>query len=87
MAYASSLDVRKWLAGGCTAEDIREGIRRCMVRRADPPNSMRYFERAVMDAKADRERPLPEGRASPRREDSPHETMIRGFARALADDS
>lgn len=52
-----------WLAGGCDLEsDILPTIERLALAR--PPNSVtswKYFEQAVMDARATRVAPLPEG--------------------------
>lgn len=57
--------VSRWIeAGADLALDIRPTIRRLMEKRGgEPPKSLRYFEQAVMDAKATREKPVPAGRA------------------------
>ena len=86
MAFASSMEVQKWLTAGCEREDILDGVRRCMASRTDPPNSMRYFSQAVMDSKATRLKPLPEGnaRASPKK--SATDKMFAGFNAYLVKD-
>lgn len=86
MAFAASTHVHKWLNAGCATEDIFEGVRKGMSSlRGQPPNSMAYFDRPVMNAKATREQPLPEGRAQPPPQQSASETRLRAFLNATED--
>lgn len=60
-------EVAKWLAAGCDLDaDILPTIRGVMQRRTQtgqgPPNNPSYFANAVMEAKARRLKPLPDGK-------------------------
>jgi len=80
-AFTSSMFVQTWLAGGCLPEDIKAAVRSVMAHRnGDPPNTMKYFDKAVMDQKATRERPLPAGVARAPKVKSAHQSMLDGFA-------
>lgn len=56
--------VAQWLAEGADPDaDIYPAIRRVMARRRaqGPPRSLEYFDQAIADAIATRNRPIPEG--------------------------
>jgi hypothetical protein len=61
------VELQSWLGSGCDFEtDILQTIQSICIKR--PPRSITtwsYFRRAIADAKATRERPLPEGRPAP----------------------
>lgn len=84
MAFASGGIVSSWLGGGADPElDIYPTIRRVMASRDSPPGSMQYFTKAVADAKATREQPLPAGQAKQPARASPAQTRLAGFSEAL----
>lgn len=76
--------VGQWLADGADPElDIYPTIRRVMARRGaqGPPASLNFFDRAIADAIASRNRPMPEGHQNDQRR--PHARPIRnGFIAA-----
>jgi hypothetical protein len=51
--------VQSWLTGGWNADVIRQAVETVMSRRTEPPRSIRYFEGAIAQAHAERDRPLP----------------------------
>jgi hypothetical protein len=52
--------VQHWLNGGMSRDAILCGVKTAMVRKKhDPPNSLKYFENAVLRASAEMNRPLP----------------------------
>jgi uncharacterized protein YdaU (DUF1376 family) len=58
--------VEAWLRDGADLErDILPTVKRIMAGRSEPPRSLKYFDRAIADAKASRESPLPAGQAKP----------------------
>ncbi len=89
--------LQAWLTSGADFElDILPTVRRLAVAKSDgPPRSLKYFERAVADAKATRLSPMPEG--SPHAARSPaarrpqagspdaDHLIRRGLGRAFAD--
>ncbi len=75
--WGDSSEAMSWLAGGADPEiDIYPTVQRLSAGNGSI-KSMRYFTQAIADAKATRERPLPEGkpRASPK--ESPHQQLFR----------
>jgi len=64
--WSLDAEVGRWIAEGCDLMlDILPTVRAAMHRRngQGPPNSPRYFAKAVADAKAARLAPMPEGQA------------------------
>jgi hypothetical protein len=55
MAYA----VQGWLTKGWNADVIRQTVETVMARCTSPPRTLRYFEPAIAEAHAERDRPLP----------------------------
>jgi hypothetical protein len=55
MAY----QVQSWLSKGWKPDVIRSAIDVVMARRSKAPRSLRYFEEAIAEAHAERDRPLP----------------------------
>lgn len=53
--------LKTWTAKGWLPDIIVETIKRVTAQRGSPPNSIRYFERAIADAHAELARPLPVG--------------------------
>lgn len=57
--------VARWLAAGCTPDDIVAGVRTASAKRSaagkGPPNSPAFFDGSVADAKAARSKPMPSG--------------------------
>lgn len=82
--------VRAWLADGADLErDILPTIERIMAKRngQGPPRSLKYFDQAIVDAKATRLAPLPNG--TPKGNGNGHSTgpvtkLFEGAARAIA---
>jgi hypothetical protein len=61
----SAARVEAWLAHGADLDkDILPTIRRLMATRTSAPHSIKYFENAVMDAKATREAPVAAGKVN-----------------------
>ena len=55
MAYG----VQAWLSKGWSPDVIRQAVESVMGRRSEPPRTLRYFEAAIAEAHAERDRPLP----------------------------
>jgi hypothetical protein len=55
MAYT----IQGWLTKGWNADVIRQAVEVVMSRRTDAPKGLRYFEPAIAEAHAERNRPLP----------------------------
>jgi hypothetical protein len=51
--------VQAWLSKGWNPDVIRQAVETVMSRRTEPPRSIRYFEGAIAQAHAERDRPLP----------------------------
>jgi hypothetical protein len=51
--------VQAWLTKGWDADVIRQAVETVMSRRTEPPRSIRYFEGAIAQAHAERDRQLP----------------------------
>jgi hypothetical protein len=55
----ASYIVQGWLTKGWSADLIRQGVDVVMGRRGEAPTSIRYFEKAIAEAHAERDRALP----------------------------
>jgi hypothetical protein len=55
MAYG----VQAWLSKGWSADVIRQAVETVMSRCTKAPRTLKYFETAIADAHAERDRPLP----------------------------
>jgi hypothetical protein len=51
--------VQAWLSNGWNADLIKQTVEAVMARRTSAPRSLRYFEQAIADTHAERERSLP----------------------------
>jgi hypothetical protein len=56
---AAAYGVQAWLTKGWDANVIRATVEIVMSRRTDAPKGLRYFESAIAEAHAERDRPLP----------------------------
>lgn len=61
--------VREWIKAGADDVLILQVIDSVMAKRTDPPSSLMYFEQAVVDAIATKNKPLPVGKAKYETED------------------
>lgn len=92
LAVGGPYTVQHWLSGGVSRDAIMFGVSNAMARKKhDPPSTFNYFEKAVLRAAAELNRPLPKveiqepdkvavrGGAVPRQE-----RVTNGFATRLA---
>lgn len=55
---------QSWLSKGWRADVILHAVKLVMSRRTEPPGALRYFEKAIAQAHADADRPLPTAQPS-----------------------
>jgi hypothetical protein len=58
-AIGTAYQLQAWLTKGWDGAAIRQGIATVMARIGAAPRSLRYFEPAIAQALAERDRPLP----------------------------
>lgn len=60
IAVGSPYIVQHWLSGGISRDAIICGVEKAMIhKKHDPPSTFKYFEKAVLRAAAEMNRPLP----------------------------
>ncbi len=62
LAPLNTSSIQKWIAAGCDPELDAVPVIQRVAKAGKPVRSWSYFDGAVMDAKATREKPLPEGK-------------------------
>jgi hypothetical protein len=58
-SIGTAYGVQAWLSKGWSPDVIRQTVESVMARRSEPPRTLRYFEAAIAEAHAERDRPLP----------------------------
>jgi hypothetical protein len=58
-SVGTAYGVQAWLSKGWSPDVIRQAVESVMARRSEPPRTLRYFEAAIAEAHAERDRPLP----------------------------
>jgi hypothetical protein len=58
-SIGTAYGVQAWLSKGWSPDVIRQAVESVMARRSEPPRTLRYFEAAIAEAHAERDRPLP----------------------------
>lgn len=60
LSVGAPMTVQSWLNGGWPADIIKVGVQKAMQnRKQDPPNTLKYFEKAIARTHAEMSRPLP----------------------------
>jgi hypothetical protein len=58
-SIGTAYGIQAWLSKGWSPDVIRQAVESVMARRSEPPRTLRYFEAAIAEAHAERDRPLP----------------------------